>query len=257
MSTVNRAFKSSNWGMTPAHFIILALSMLFVFGTALPAFAQDKESAPRIQVSDDYFYFGYMPRGAIVAHTYWISNVGTDTLEIVKVKPGCGCTTVPLKQDKVAPGDSVGLTMSFDTELMSGKVVKGIDIFTNDPSQEITSVKFFAVVNARYPHVGIEPATLRFAKFGSEDDRILKELKIVNNFEDKIEISMIEFPEKFFTIDQRTVEIEEGQEIVLTIEQVEVPTDKADILTSLTLEVEGPETERVTVPMVCYFKRGK
>ncbi len=252
MSTASRQQRSVNG---TGWLACVGLALLLVLAQALPLLAED--SAARIEVPDDYYYFGYMPRDVVVSHTYWIKNSGGDTLRIVKVKPTCGCTAVPLVTDAIAPGDSAELKITFDSKLMTGKVVKEVDIFTNDPVDPIKSVKFFAVVNQTYPNLVVEPGTLRFSKFGSKDGRIVKEMKIKNAFADDVEISFTEFPNKYFKIDKKSAKIGAGDEVVFTLEQVEVPTVEADYLTSLTLECDGPETERITIPIVCYFTRGE
>ncbi len=42
----------------------------------------------KLQLSDEEFDFGYMPRSSRVSHQFWIKNVGDDTLQIVDIKPG-------------------------------------------------------------------------------------------------------------------------------------------------------------------------
>ncbi len=42
----------------------------------------------KMQLSGDFFDFGYMPRRSRVNHIFWLKNVGSDTLEIIKINPG-------------------------------------------------------------------------------------------------------------------------------------------------------------------------
>jgi hypothetical protein len=42
----------------------------------------------RVQMDESGFNFGYTPMNATVFHSFFIKNVGTDTLDIVKVRPG-------------------------------------------------------------------------------------------------------------------------------------------------------------------------
>ncbi len=34
------------------------------------------------------FDFGYIPQNSFASHSFWLHNKGTDTLEIIQVKPG-------------------------------------------------------------------------------------------------------------------------------------------------------------------------
>ena len=89
-------------------------------------------AAPKISATPEAFDFGYLPEGQTVTHRYWLANRGDDTLVIVEVKPQCGCTTVPLPTDRLAPSDSVPLDLSFDSKNMRGRVNKAVRIWSND-----------------------------------------------------------------------------------------------------------------------------
>jgi hypothetical protein len=60
--------------------ILLAAIVLMI---ASMAFAD-----PQILVPEQKWDFGYVPQNGILTHDYPIVNIGTDTLRIVKVKPG-------------------------------------------------------------------------------------------------------------------------------------------------------------------------
>ena len=219
-------------------------------------FAQvSKSPQPRIEVSSDYFYFGYMPINAIVQHVYWVRNTGNDTLRIVTVKPGCGCTTAPISKDAIAPGDSANLKVIFDSKNMTGKMVKDIDIFSNDPNKQSIAVKFFAVVNREHDFVRAEPNVLRFSKFGSKDGKMIKTFEVLNNFSTDIEVSLIELRAANFKIDKKNVKVRPGEKAQFTIEQLQSVTDEADVLTSVTFEFVGDETDRITIPLVAHLQQ--
>ena len=74
-------------------------------------------AAPQIQIPETTFNFGKAPQRAVVSHVFWIKSVGTDTLVIKKVIPGCGCTKAPLKDSVLAPGDSTSLEIILATTI--------------------------------------------------------------------------------------------------------------------------------------------
>jgi hypothetical protein len=43
---------------------------------------------PKLEVPEVSFNFGYVPQGASISHTFWLRNVGGDTLRITDVRPG-------------------------------------------------------------------------------------------------------------------------------------------------------------------------
>jgi hypothetical protein len=209
---------------------------------------------PRIEVASDYYYFGYMPINAIVHHDYWIRNKGTDTLQIISVKPGCGCTAAPLSKDVIAPGDSSQLKIIFDSKNMTGKMVKDVQIYSNDPNNPAITVKFFAVVNREHDFVRALPNVLRFAKFGSKDGKLTKSFDIVNNYDSEVSLKLIELPSTNFKIDKTTAKIGPGGKATFTLEQIEAVKGEDDVLTSVTFEFVGKETDRITIPLTAYLQ---
>ena len=45
-------------------------------------------STARLEVPVTSFDFGYVPQGSSISHTFWLKNVGLDTLRIADVRPG-------------------------------------------------------------------------------------------------------------------------------------------------------------------------
>ena len=43
---------------------------------------------PKALMPETTWDFGKVPQGDVVSHSYWIKNIGTDTLRIIKVRPG-------------------------------------------------------------------------------------------------------------------------------------------------------------------------
>ena len=103
------------------------LLSLFLFSGA--SFATDsdegqqtlKSSLPRanyygqMQLSEDYFDFGFLPGDARVSHIFWLKNVGNDSLEIKRIQPGCGCTKAPLRKRLIAVDDSAKIEIIFSS----------------------------------------------------------------------------------------------------------------------------------------------
>lgn len=88
---------------------VLIISLLMIFVAAGYAMASSKasEETPqkpannkppvnevtskykgKMELSDDVFDFGFLPKQSKVSHTFWLKNVGLDTLEIINIKPG-------------------------------------------------------------------------------------------------------------------------------------------------------------------------
>ncbi len=59
-----------------------------VFFAVLLGFASLAFADPKIMVPEKSWDFGHIPQQSTVSHAYWVKNVGTDSLKIIKVKAG-------------------------------------------------------------------------------------------------------------------------------------------------------------------------
>lgn len=50
--------------------------------------AETSSAQPKAFMSETTWDFGKVPQRNFVSHSYWIKNIGTDTLRIIKVRPG-------------------------------------------------------------------------------------------------------------------------------------------------------------------------
>ena len=99
---------------------------------------------------------------SLIAHTFTLSNAGDETLIITDVIPSCGCTTATLETYELEPGQSVELPITIDTTGFRGRVLRVIDIFSNDPSNPI----FTLTINIDAPEAGeLTPSKLELADF--------------------------------------------------------------------------------------------
>ena len=53
--------------------------------------------------------------GAIVSHEFFITNEGVSDLEILHVGASCGCTVAKPEDEKLEPGESTLLKVTFDS----------------------------------------------------------------------------------------------------------------------------------------------
>jgi len=50
--------------------------------------AGEPGEGPRAFLPETSWDFGKIPTNSVVSHSFWIKNVGTDTLKILSVRPG-------------------------------------------------------------------------------------------------------------------------------------------------------------------------
>lgn len=114
-------------------------------------------------------------------------NNGDKTLEIKRVKPGCGCTTAPLDTNIIDPGKFATLDVTLNVSTYDGPVTKSISIFTNEP-EERTMLMIKA--NVMRP-ITVFPKFLSFPKLFVNEESVGK-VVITNNTDNPVKVTGVE-----------------------------------------------------------------
>lgn len=73
-------------------------------------------SAQVIEVSERWHDFGDIQQGDVVEHRFELKNVGKAPLVLQDVRLTCGCTATDWSREPVLPGQSMTLTLRFDSK---------------------------------------------------------------------------------------------------------------------------------------------
>ncbi|PKL78075.1 MAG: hypothetical protein CVV25_12780 [Ignavibacteriae bacterium HGW-Ignavibacteriae-4] len=132
------------------------LSMLSVLMIASVAYAQ-----PKLEIigGNSYDWGKVGPKDSPLKTKVKIKNTGNEQLLITNVKPSCGCTTAPLDKDKLAPGETATIDVSFNVGSNAGVNSKTIRITSNDPANSTTIFRLSADVEKA---VVVSPAYFAF-----------------------------------------------------------------------------------------------
>jgi len=98
---------------------------------------------PKLIIQQNEYDFGDIKQGEKVSHVFVLTNTGGDLLTITNVRPSCGCTAALPEKNKLAPGESTNLKVTFNSSGRSGKQKKLITITSNDPEnpEQIITIK--------------------------------------------------------------------------------------------------------------------
>ena len=83
-----------------------------------------------------FFDAGRVIEGAVISHTFYISNTGNVPLEKSEIKSTCGCTVAESGSSKVSPGARDSITVRFDTKGFTGVQEKKITLVSNTRPRE-------------------------------------------------------------------------------------------------------------------------
>lgn len=114
---------------------VVIIAILFV------CFALTANAQPKLEVIGGNTYDWGKVTLKVLTTKIRIKNVGDKTLFISKVKPSCGCTTAPMDRRSLEPGEIGTMNVNLSLDISStGKIVKKIDISSNDPVTPDTTI---------------------------------------------------------------------------------------------------------------------
>ena len=119
------------------------IALLFSFFVLALAFqAQVQQSGPVITFKENSKDFGDITQGQQVAHTFVLTNTGTQPLIISNVAATCGCTVPSWPKEPVAPGKSAEIKVSFNSAGKVGQQNSVVRIYSNasEPIEKVSLI---------------------------------------------------------------------------------------------------------------------
>lgn len=138
--------------------------------TLLPG-PQISMAQPKLTMMEETFDLDTLMAGAVAERKVTIKNTGNEQLIIEKVEASCGCTGTLLSSDKLKPGESGEIKISFNSKNFNGQIHKVVTIISNDPKTPRKPVEFTGFV--------IEEVFLSETRFNFKDS-IVGERKTMN-----------------------------------------------------------------------------
>ncbi len=114
--------------------------------------SKEENNSPKIEIQPKVFDFGQAKYGDVLRHKFKIKNSGNRVLEIKRVATSCGCTSAKVSKEKINPGETAELLVTYDTGAMGsgphgkGKQERIIYIKSNDPASPQVEVMIYAYV---------------------------------------------------------------------------------------------------------------
>ena len=101
---------------------------------------------PAIKVEPQSLDFGTLVQQEARVQTVTITNEGGAELVIDNVESTCGCTVAAPAADRLAPGASTTMEVSFNSKTFQGNQVKMVRVHTNDPAEPVLEIPVTAFV---------------------------------------------------------------------------------------------------------------
>lgn len=107
---------------------------------------KERRNAAHIELNTETLYLGEIKSGAVRVEPITIKNTGKSPLVIKRIDTDCSCALLQLKQRTIAPNKQVTVNVKFDSLYKEGNQSKVLVLYTNDPSNPITSLTVKATV---------------------------------------------------------------------------------------------------------------
>lgn len=214
--------------------------------------AQTSTSEARVKVTDEVFDFGFMPQRSFVSHVFWLKNPGGKLLEITKLVPNCGCTEAPLEKSKVAPGDSARVQIIFGSSVFHGALKKFTQIESNAGGR-VPALTFTAQIVTDSEPTGslrLTPRRIDIETVSFQTSGEARELKIgmKNVSNASLQVALVDRPDRVVTVENVASRLVPGEERSFIL-RFDPKAISPSLATSLTFQVEGADTTRLTLPI--------
>ncbi|MBP5190670.1 MAG: DUF1573 domain-containing protein [Bacteroidales bacterium] len=91
----------------------------------------ESEKMPQIVFETDMHDFGQLMAGETISYSFKFTNTGNADLIISGCNASCGCTVADYPKERIAPGKTGYITVSFKSQGMSGQQIKDVIVASN------------------------------------------------------------------------------------------------------------------------------
>jgi hypothetical protein len=159
--------------------------------------------------------FGEVQVGSDTQAHVCLHQHGSATLEILQVRPSCGCTTAGEWEKRVEPGATGRIPIQFSSASFSGLIQKTVSVVTNDPRQSNVVLHIKATV---WVPLEVTPKTVMFQYDSDAPTAATQTIKIISNLKEPLRVAGTAISHPAFRTELQTVK--EGKEYALLVSTV-------------------------------------
>lgn len=206
---------------------------------------------PKPQFENAAFSYGTVRAGTVIDHEFKFTNTGTGPLEILAVRPGCGCTTSGEFDKILAPGASGRIPVKMSTAKFSGPVTKTVAVHTNAPG--VDGLVVLTLNGTVEPLIVIEPTKIEFGSLKLSDvigKALTSSFTITNKIEKPLELKNLTSSNPNFKAEIKELEPGRKFEIVVTMSgALRTGSNGANI----DVNTNFPDMDMLRVPAAVYL----
>ena len=187
--------------MVRNRFVVIVSIILIIFlgtGFLISRITKPYSGPPALTVSEEVGDLGVIKADQPQAYIFTLKNEGGGTLIIERVQASCGCTATVLSDNKLSPGKTTKLEVSFNPKGYQGDVSHSVYIYSNDPENPRRRVAIKAAVEAiPAPRIHLSTSQWDFGLLSSGDTSSFSVI-ITNKGQLDLNIEDIVLPEQVF-----------------------------------------------------------
>ncbi len=166
-------------------------------------------AAPRAVVAGErHLVAGDIEPSKVLEYDFILRNEGDAMLAIEDLKPTCYCTSARTDLWDVPPGGAAKIHVRIDPSDFVGKINKGVEIVTNDPSNPVLLVDVDIHV---LPGIAIVPPEVDFGAVGPEGSKKSLQVAVKVPRERNLQIIGASSDAPFLSVTHEPLELEEKQ----------------------------------------------
>jgi hypothetical protein len=195
------------------------------------------------------FVLGVIPEDTVVHKTLIVKNSGTDTLRIENVRTSCGCTVAKPASDRVAPSDSMEISVSFNTKNFDGPVKKEVYFETNDSTSLRVDVALLADIKAL---IEMRPHYINFREMNL-NTTVVRYDTLKNNTSVPVRFDSIITHNSQIIAKIHDMLLAPGRTTIL--ESVLVPQKSGNIVGQMEIKTDFPSKRTLSLSYIGYVKK--
>ncbi len=229
-------------------FALIFLGCIFFPSKAAVATNESKSPAksegPSLVFTEPVHDFGQVEQGDLVTHLFKFTNQGQGDLRIERVKTSCGCTAAVVSSKVIPPGGEGAISATFDTSRFFGEKAKTIAVYSNDPTQSMTTLTLQGEIAVE---VAAIPSQLYLGRV-PKGQKIVKEVEILYNADKDLDITKVEnsYPAVSVQVEELEKNGKKGKRLVVTLTEG-VPLGRLNDQITVTTTSEKRPT--LTIPV--------
>lgn len=188
---------------------------------------------------------GQVLQGKVIEGEIRFVNIGSGVLELEKVKPSCGCTTVPPGRMSFASGDTAVIPFKIKTENFNGVIRKSIKlVFKNvSPKSQLVVVQANVVTEVKVSPRFVNFQTVQF----NPDTTITEFIEIENTSKHDVTLTRVYTKSKYLKIVPETTTVPAGKSFLIRLELH--PAAPGHLNTTVKIDTDHPTQRHFTVPV--------